>query len=189
MTHKFVIVDLECTCDDQERIPREECEIIEIGAVAGSLLEDKFFVQETFQHYVKPQMHTNLTPFCSRLTGISQDQVDSSESLIDVLPELQAWLSDVQAGAWGSWGKFDKTQFDRELIQKGLENPWSGLKHLNVKQLFARKRKHRVGLKMALALSGMQFEGRLHSGIDDAKNIARLLNHDALMRDAIVSRI
>ena len=61
--------------------------------------------------------------------------------------------------------------------------------HLNVKQLFARKFGHRVGLQRALDLRGLTFAGRLHSGIDDAKNVARLVAAEPQLREALLKRI
>ena len=48
---------------------------------------------------------------------------------------------------------------------------------VNLKNLFAKKQKigREIGLGRALIKSGLQFIGTPHRGIDDAKNIARLL--------------
>lgn len=76
-----------------------------------------------------------------------------------------------------------------ECRLKNLNNPLAHLQHFNVKQLFARKFGHKVGLGRALNMKGLTFEGRAHSGIDDAKNIARLLAHETLLREAILQRV
>lgn len=123
------------------------------------------------------------------LTGISQKQVDNADELGRVLSSLQSWLTSVSPQAWGSWGKFDHRQFEEETMAKGLFNPLDRLKHINIKQLFARKRKHRVGLGRALERSNMVFEGRQHSGIADARNIARLIEADELLRGAVLQRV
>ena len=41
----------------------------------------------------------------------------------------------------------------------------------------------------ALEISHLKFDGRLHSGSDDALNIARLVEHDELMTEALVGKI
>lgn len=192
-TSTLIIIDVEATCDDQGSIPRDESEIIEIGAVAVVLSQPESAVEvtlgETFQCYIQPQLHPCLTQFCSELTGIGQKQVEAAQPLNGALAQLDNWLTAQQADAWGSWGKYDKTQFEQEAALKQLANPLEELPHLNFKQLFARKRKHRVGLQRALMLSGLSFEGRPHSGLDDARNIGRLLLNDELMAQTVVERI
>lgn len=185
----LVIIDIECTCDSPVQLPTEQIEIIEIGAIAGRLDRASFPVVDDFQVYVKPEIHTQLTPFCRELTGIRQNQVDEADSLPQALANLGGWLGSVSPAAWGSWGKFDQRHIQMEAERKSLPNPLDHLLHLNIKQLFARKRGHRVGLGRALDLSGMEFKGRQHSGIDDARNIGRLLAWDAVLREAVLQRI
>lgn len=185
----FVIIDLECTCGEDPAIPREEMEIIEIGAVFGVISTDGFSVSDEYQTYIKPNIHSKLTEFCTNLTGISQDTVDEAWELQAALNNFQNWLFDVNPCAWGSWGKFDSTQFQMECTEKNLINPLENHHHYNLKQLFARKRGHRVGLARALKLSSMEFEGRHHSGLDDARNIGRILSRDHLLSDALMKRL
>lgn len=177
-----VIIDIECTCNDDPSIVREEMEIIEVGAIAGQLSQDGFELTDKCQIYVQPQIHTQLTAFCKQLTGIDQSTVDGTASLDMALTQLNDWLLFVAPAAWCSWGKFDQRQFELETELKQLPNPLAHLPYFNIKQLFARKRGHRVGLGRALMLSNMEFFGQPHSGLDDARNIARLLAQDSLLR-------
>lgn len=164
-------------------------EITEIGAVIGDLSGDVFEVLDERQIYVRPQWHTKLTSFCKDLTGIQQHQVDQAPPLKEATTLLSEWMSKYEPAIWGSWGKFDQRHFDTETKLKELQPPLKSLQHINIKQLFARKRGHRVGLARAVQLSGLEFKGRLHSGLDDAKNIAQLLENDQLLREAILSRV
>ena len=49
--------------------------------------------------------------------------------------------------------------------------------HVNLKKLFAKRwhLKKRPALSTALALAALQFDGRPHHALDDARNAARLL--------------
>ncbi|VXD16618.1 Exonuclease RNase T and DNA polymerase III (fragment) [Planktothrix paucivesiculata PCC 9631] len=49
--------------------------------------------------------------------------------------------------------------------------------HINLKQLFSRTQglPKRYGMAQALQLAGIPLEGTHHRGIDDARNIAKLL--------------
>lgn len=187
-TIRCVLIDLEATCD-AEPLPREQVEIIEIGAVLGSLSEDGFEELDAQQIYLRPTINLTLSAFCIELTGIEQHTVDNALTLADGLPLLAQWLSEQQVTAWGSWGNFDARQFALETEAKGLANPLAELVHINIKQRFAKKRKHRVGLGKAVELSGLGFIGRAHSGLDDARNIAQLLQHDGLLRADVLQRM
>ncbi|SDM91635.1 hypothetical protein SAMN05421820_105374 [Pedobacter steynii] len=57
-----------------------------------------------------------------------------------------------------------------------LEN--RGYVHINVKTLFALKKKlsHEKGISAALSLLKIPLEGTHHRGVDDANNIAKILN-------------
>lgn len=51
----MLLVDLECTCNDQPPIPNSEMEFIEICAVVGMLSQKGFEVIDKRQLYVQPQ--------------------------------------------------------------------------------------------------------------------------------------
>jgi inhibitor of KinA sporulation pathway (predicted exonuclease) len=171
----LLVVDLEATCDDQGGVPRGEMEIIEIGAVLTDTRQG-FAVLDEFDALVRPVRHPRLTAFCSRLTGITQAQVEAARSLPEVLEELRGWLARRTQLAWGSWGEYDRTQWARDLAQHRVEDPLPAL-HLNLKRLFAAATRsfRNLGLGRALARAGLEFQGTPHRGIDDARNIARLL--------------
>lgn len=183
----FVVVDLECTCDCCNDFSPNE--IIEIGALVGRLTHESFDVKDATQIYVKPTVRPDLTPFCVELTGIAQVTVNAANRLPESLMDFQKWLECNDVRGWCSWGKFDFNQFERECKLKLLMNPLENVQHFNLKNLFARKFKHRVGLSQALSLRGLEFEGRLHSGLADAKNAARLLQKEEVLREAVLKRL
>ena len=185
----ILLIDLECTCNDEPSLPNEEMEIIEIGAIVVLLNADSFRLLDERQIYVRPQWHAVLSRFCVELTGIQQQQVDQAPPLNEAIQVLEGWMADYDIKTWGSWGKFDQRHFSSETRLKELQNPLEPLQHINMKQLFARKRGHRVGLARAVQLSGLEFLGRHHSGVDDARNIAQLLENDGLLREAVLARL
>lgn len=185
----LLLIDLECTCNDDPPLPKGESEIIEIGMVLGLLAPEGFTVIDELQLYVQPTIHPTLTRFCTELTGIEQETVNDAPLLQAALKQLAGFLERHSPSAWGSWGKFDARQFELETANKSLSNPLGLIPHLNIKQLFARKSGHRVGLARAVQLSGLRFQGRHHSGLDDARNIGRLIDHDDLLREAVMKRL
>ncbi|GGB05459.1 3'-5' exonuclease [Agarivorans gilvus] len=99
----LLVVDLETTCDEGEKLARTLMETIEIGAV---VVDEQLQILGSFQSFIKPLRTPQLTAFCSDLTGISQAEVDSAATVYEVFPEFADWLSGF-AGLkhWASWHK------------------------------------------------------------------------------------
>lgn len=173
----ILVVDLEATCCDQGTIPVTEMEIIEIGAVVARA---DGTVLASFERRVRPILHAKLTPFCTALTGIEQQDVDAAETFPAALDAMSEWLEPVVKvglARWASWGAYDHKQFEQDLRRHHLAGCLPP-EHLNLKKLFAKRwhLKKRPALSTALALAGLQFDGRPHHALDDARNAARLLS-------------
>jgi inhibitor of KinA sporulation pathway (predicted exonuclease) len=75
-----------------------------------------------------------------------------------------------------SWGDYDRKQFLQDCEYHRVAYPFpSG--HLNLKAEFSCTlgRKKRLGIAEAVRHLGMSFEGSHHRGLDDARNIARIV--------------
>ncbi|MFO0576764.1 MAG: 3'-5' exonuclease [Polyangia bacterium] len=173
----YLVIDLEATCDADHKIPREQTEIIEIGAVLCDA--EKLARVAEFQTFVRPLRHPRLTGFCTQLTTITQAQVDGAPTFSVAIQKLGAWLR--ERGVLGqftfcSWGDYDKNQLAREERRHGLRLPL-GTGHLNLKEAFCRRSgdDKKLGTGQALRRVGLRSEGTAHRGIDDARNIAKLL--------------
>lgn len=135
---------------------------------------------DEFCQFVKPMIHTQLTDFCKELTTITQAQVDSGETLIKAIQNLDIFLEKNQITQWGSWGFYDKNQILKDIARFSF-NPEDlylfSIPHVNVSQLYYTSKglKRKVGVGKALAQNNTAFIGTHHRGIDDVKNIARLL--------------
>ena len=96
----FLVVDLEATCCDRQSIPRQQMEIIEIGAV---MVEAKSFnIISEFQTFIKPVRHTILTDFCQQLTSISQVQVDNAPFYREAIAIFKKWIDRIPSIIRGS---------------------------------------------------------------------------------------
>jgi inhibitor of KinA sporulation pathway (predicted exonuclease) len=165
-------VDLEATCDSEDW-PLECMEIIEIGAVLCGLDGAEI---SRFQTFVKPVHNPVLTDFCVELTGIQQCQVDSAPELPGALVLLSQWSFMCGPSLWISWGQFDEDLIRIECERYNIDYPFL-CEHRNAKKLFAKSQrfKKRVGLRTAVEkITKIGWQGRHHSGIDDARNLARL---------------
>jgi inhibitor of KinA sporulation pathway (predicted exonuclease) len=166
----YLVVDLEATCDDLGSVPRHESEIIEIGAVLvdGAGLRP---IAE-LDLFVRPIVHPQLTPFCTQLTTITQDMVEDAL----LFPAALARLVAFGAGAlFCSWGAYDRNQLAADARRHGVSPPFAD--HWNLKEAYADRAGSRKGLgnQSALRRLGLEPTGTHHRGIDDARNIARLL--------------
>jgi inhibitor of KinA sporulation pathway (predicted exonuclease) len=170
----LLVIDLEATCDDQGRVPKGEMEVIEIGAVM--VRRETLQPISEYQAFVRPIRHPELTDFCTKLTSIQQRDVDSALPLPEVIRVLKRWLygfSDVIAS---SWGDYDHHQLVQDCRLHGIAYPLPG-RHVNLKVLFsaARGATKKFGMAEAMKLAGLPLLGVHHRGIDDARNIAKLL--------------
>jgi inhibitor of KinA sporulation pathway (predicted exonuclease) len=171
---RIVVMDLEATCDDRGAVPKQEMEIIEIGAVLVEPREFAFLSE--YQSFVRPQRHPTLTAFCRELTTISQAEVDAAPLFPQVIAAFKTWMYGHGATVFCSWGDYDRKQMQLDCAVHGIPYPMPG-RHLNVKALFSETRgiKKRLGMAEALQQAGLELTGTHHRGIDDARNIARLL--------------
>jgi len=166
----YLVVDLEATCDDLGAVPRHESETIEIGAVLVDGASLRPIAEQTI--FVRPVVHTALTPFCTRLTTITQDMVEHALGFVAAATRLAAFGD---GALFCSWGAYDRNQLAADARRHGIAPPLSD--HWNLKEAYAERAGTRRGLgnQAALRRLGLEPAGTHHRGIDDARNIARLL--------------
>lgn len=171
---RYLVIDFEATCCDKGTVPREQMEIIEIGAVMVEA--DNYQVVNEFQSFVRPVRHPKLTAFCTDLTSIHQQDVDNAPVFQDAITSFKTWLYQYSNFVFCSWGDYDVKQLRQDCDFHKVPYPISA-PHLNVKRLMAERQQlsKKPGLGEAVRLAGLEFSGTHHRGIDDARNIARLL--------------
>ncbi len=183
----YLIVDLEATCCNQGAVPREQMETIEIGAVM--LAAESLESLEEFCSFVRPVRHPQLTYFCSQLTSITQAQVETASLYPEVISTFKNWLSSYADFVFCSWGDYDKTQLQRDSDYHHLPFPISA-PHLNLKKQFslAQHLPKKYGMDQALQMAGMELIGTHHRGIDDVRNMVRLMPY-ILGRKALAAKL
>ena len=183
----FLIVDLEATCCDQQSISRRQMETIEIGAVMVEA--QSLAVVDEFMTFIKPIRNPVLTKFCTDLTSISQSDVDESPAYQDAVKLFTDWLYQYDTFVFCSWGDYDKTQLVQDSEFHNIAYP-IGAEHVNIKKLFSSSqqltKKH--GMAQALKLAGLPLDGTHHRGIDDAKNMAKLMPYILGRKSIITAR-
>lgn len=170
---KILIVDVEATCW-QGKIPDGmENEIIEIGICLLDVKSGE--ISDNRGILVKPEKSV-VSPFCTELTTITKEMINKEGiSFKDACNILRKEYQS-QNRTWASFGAYDYNQFQKQCSSTDIPYPFN-CSHINVKTLFALKRKlvHEQGMVGALALLDIPLEGTHHRGIDDAKNIAKIL--------------
>ncbi|MEL1243580.1 3'-5' exonuclease [Flavobacterium sp. DGU11] len=170
---KILVVDVEATCWDGLNPSGMENDIIEIGICLLDVHTRE--ITDNRGIIVKPE-RSDVSAFCTELTTITPEMVaEQGISFKEACNILKKdYLS--QSRAWASFGAYDQKQFQRQCTALNVGYPF-GPSHINVKTLFALKNKlgHEQGMAGALALLDIPLEGTHHRGVDDAKNIAKIL--------------
>lgn len=169
-----VVVDFECTCERDVAYRHRANwihEIIEFPAVCLDLRTLECVGE--FHRFVRPTERPILTKFCVELTGIDQATVDAASTLEQVLDEFKRWLP--EGGYFFACdGPADFRRFlITECLRKRLSPPawrWCDVA-LHLRKVYDLRP---CSLHDKLTHLGLEPAGRAHSGIDDARNIARL---------------
>ncbi|KAG7486065.1 ERI1 exoribonuclease 2 [Solea senegalensis] len=203
----LIVIDFESTCWKEKNNYSQE--IIEFPAVLLNTSSGE--VESEFHTYVQPQEHPTLSEFCTELTGITQMQVEAGIPLRICLSRFCRWLQNLQLEmgvvfpnsqqrcsapspsqklctflTWSDWDLGVCLQYEckrKQLHKPDVLNSWIDLRS-TYRLFYNRKPK---GLNGALQDLGIQFTGREHSGLDDARNTAQLAVR--MMRDGCVMKI
>ncbi|XP_017123703.1 ERI1 exoribonuclease 2-like isoform X1 [Drosophila elegans] len=188
-----IAVDFEATCWEKQAPPQwREAEIIEFPAVLVNLKTGK--IEAEFHQYILPIESPRLSSYCTELTGIQQKTVDSGVPLQTALMMFHEWLrkelrarnltlpkmskSNILGNcAFVTWTDWDfgiclAKECTRKRMRKAAYfNQW-----IDVRAIYRSWYKYRpCNFSDALSHVGLAFEGRAHSGIDDAKNLGALM--------------
>ena len=139
--------------------------------------------ESIFHSYVQPTIHTQLNPVCTEITGITQAMVIGQPKLPEVLKLLDDWMKAERLLEEGvticfvTCGDWDlKTGLPTQCTYQKIDYPEYLRKWVNIKDIFM-KLTGTKGFSMKTMLKDLhlELEGRHHSGIDDSKNIAKIL--------------
>jgi len=178
----YLVLDFESTCQEGARIDPQE--IIEFPCLLVRA-EDLSLVDQ-FHEYVKPVGKPLLTKFCTDLTGITQGMIQDKDTFPDVLSRFVSWYKshglDPSNATFVTCGQWDLVSmllqqciYSDVALPPMLDVSTSG-EFVNIKLTYQNTTgKYGKGLKDMQKHLGLQFEGRLHSGIDDCRNILSVM--------------
>ena len=173
MTNKILVIDLEATCWQGVQPKDQVSEIIEIGICVldintGNISKNKGIL-------VKPTK-SRISQFCTELTTITQEMLDEDGISFPDACKLLRTEYDAYQYTWASYGVYDLKMLKNQCQIRNIDYPLSQ-NHINVKELFSEVKglNKKVGMNGALHILGLPLEGTHHRGVDDAKNIAKIL--------------
>lgn len=168
---QMLIVDLEATCWLGPPPAGQRNEIIEIGVTTLDLTTFEPQRRETV--IVRP-LCSEISPFCTELTGITPEMAASGISFAEACDWLRREFA-AETRMWSSWGSYDFKTMIAQCAADGVPYPFSP-HHANLKRVYGRltHQKQGMGLRAALEQLQLEFDGSPHRGIDDAYNTARI---------------
>lgn len=170
---EVLVVDLEATCwDVGEKPDDQDVEIIEIGIC--SFNSKTFEKSKKMSIIVKPE-NSEISQYCTDLTGLSQKDVDSGVDLRRACQHLREVYSSHRR-PWASWSSWDVRMIASECDKKNVPYPFTS-RHIDIKTLFplAFSLNNHCSLEKAMSKLGLKMEGVHHRGDDDAWNAATVL--------------
>lgn len=198
----YLVLDFEANCSSSGTNDHEVIEfpVNLVDAKTGDVLD-------TFREFVRPTKNPVVSEFIHGLTGIEQRDVDEAEPFVEVLASFDRWLArrpdvvrdeDAMFVTCGGWDL--RTMMPRQCMLSGVEVPPLFRRWINLKVEFAKKvychrkgkKEKQLGMAGMIHALGLEIEGRHHSGIDDVKNITRVLQHmikTGKMQDCVVSSL
>lgn len=167
---RILFVDLELTCWEGEPPAGESAEIIEIGLAEVDV--DSLAILRTASFLVRPEI-SSVSEYCERLTGLAASRLRrDGRSLRETFATMRKeWGTGSKP--WMAWGS-DRRAILADCARKGCDNPFSDAYHdIGMQFTLLGGFSAGVGLKQASLLLGLPFEGKEHSGVDDAVQAAR----------------
>lgn len=171
----FLVLDFEANCVERGSMPCQEIIEFPVKALNAHTLE----VDYTFHYYVKPEIVPNLSEFCTKLTGITQEMVSGQEVISNILDKFHEFLisSNLISLRWvfvtcGDWDLNSCLPKEAEFKKIRLQQYF--LSWINIKMLVPMFKGGMMGM---LKQFGIEHSGRHHSGIDDVINICECLKY------------
>ena len=187
----YIVIDLEmCKVHFNYSEYRRRHEIVQIGAV---MLNEAYEVIGDFSTYVSPE-YGKIDYFISSLTGITEKDIKNAPRLAEALQSLFLWIGNRDVRFY-AWSETDYNQLKGEITEKGLDAE-AGLhaeKGYDAKKLACVldsknwvdyqkvvNERFKIGRALSLAdaltMTDLEPEGRLHDGLADAWNTARMIS-------------
>ena len=175
----YVVIDVEmCGVQIRTQSYNRRHEIVQIGAV---MMNESYEIIDSFSTFVRPD-YGKIDYFISSLTGIANKDVKNAPGLSDALRSMMEWFGDRRIRFY-AWSNTDYNQIRGEILDKNLDEEafaifldrenWVDYQNIvNVRFKIGRS----LALADALQMTELDVDGRLHDGLADAMNTARIIS-------------
>ena len=186
----LICLDLEFTCWENSRQddwpdPQFPAEILQVGMAGFDLIQGRCLAK--FSAYVRPVLNPRMSDYCVNLLQISQNVIDSSPTLPEVINQISSFVSDYRGDltlvcAFGS----DCKRFVDDAARHSRESPFTPFTCLNLQQEAAKvmgmtkELPEREHIKQHFQLPP---SANRHDALDDALDVKILF--DVLMGQSI----
>lgn len=175
---QHLFIDFEFTMPERNVRSKDFfAEIIEIGLV--SVVDDQ--ITEQFSSFVTPLTFPILSERCKSFLHISQQQVDTGLSFIELIRKMEEFNINYETTIV-TWGNMDMKVLRHNCLEAGVAFPLNAGEldlSMEYKRFFGDQ--NQTGLWKAVQEYGKEGTGRHHRALDDALttyNIFRLVEQD-----------
>lgn len=144
-------------------------EIIQLGAVK---LDEKFKKISTFNSFIKPEIYTKLSPFITKITGITEDCLIDAPAYDLVLKDFIGFIGSDRT-IFCVWGKADIKELFRNLAYHNSDISLIPKEYIDlqkyVSKYFDCPKGILIGLKNAVELLNISINDNFHDALSDAK--------------------
>lgn len=177
----YIVFDLEfnqyynSTENTSDKIPLScPFEIIQLGAVK---LDKKFNLIAKFNCYVKPEIYTVLSPYVRKITGITEDLLNTGNSYKNVYNSFIDFIKDDES-ILCVWGKADIKELFRNTQYHGLDTSLIPKSYIDIQRYTSKylncPKGIQIGLKNAVALLNISHNDSFHDAFIDASYTAEV---------------
>lgn len=171
----FLVIDFEAS----GVVPQStEWEIVEFPIVVVDARQMQKLPNE-FHRFVRPTTNPQLSKQCIENCGINQSDVDAASPIDVVVEDAITWVREMNLGdnfAVVTCGDYDLgTALRVESQRKAFHLPEWLSRWVNIKVPFANRFGKTTGMKGMLAQLNLTLDGRHHCGLDDARNISKIV--------------
>ena len=176
---RTIFLDLEMnplSYEFQQERSITQTETIEFGAV---MLDEEGTEIASFKEYVRPAYSQRIQKHIEKLTGITWEMVEDADEYIPVMKRFLDWCGKGDCKVW-SWSMSDLIQLQNENHLKQvpederfrrMASGWGDVQAMFC-GLFPMD--HVMSLEKALTFGGVDFQGRAHDALTDARAAADL---------------
>eukprot|EP01084_Bolivina_argentea_P154612 269477_1 len=189
----LIVLDFEATCAKNRKINPQE--IIEWPAIIIDTQTNQLLLDKIFHFYIKPKYHPQLTPFCTQLTGITQELINTigcKNTIESVTSQWNKWCLNnnllpinlskdkpnsciVTCGDWDLKTCWTEQKRISNCEIAALFHSWINIKIIFKQNTYNNYYHNGFSMMSMLQHLNIKHTGRHHSGIDDVKNICKIV--------------